>query len=70
VITEELLQAEPTATLPKPNLGELSRQVLSQDQKFPRGKEVGTLPRFITIYQDEIPVGGGEDFNVEKNEFY
>jgi hypothetical protein len=29
-------------------------------------KRVDTLPRIITIYQDEIPVGGGEDFNVEK----
>ncbi len=32
-------------------------------------KRVGTLPRFITIYQDEIPVGGDENFNVEKMNF-
>jgi hypothetical protein len=34
VFTEVLLQAEPTATLPKPNLGELSRQILSPGSKI------------------------------------
>jgi hypothetical protein len=33
VFTEELLQAEPTATLSKPNLGELSRQIRSLRSK-------------------------------------
>lgn len=54
VFTEWVLQAEPTATLPKPNLGELTRQLARLDlapchlpgrgtsrwqlKKFPRGK--------------------------------
>ena len=45
VFTERVLQAEPTATFPKPNLGEIPRRVI--DQRLT-----------LTIYQDKRPVGG------------
>ena len=48
-----MLQAEPPATLPKPNLGEIPQQVLVTDS-------------IIAVYQDKRPVGGIKSFNVEK----
>ena len=56
VFTERVLQAEPTATLPKPNLGELTRQLVDPKSNH-------------AIYQDELPAGGKQrKFPREKNE--